>query len=309
MKVRFSVLIPVYNREKYVRQAIDSVLSQTFTDHELLVVDDGSTDGSAEVLKSYGTRIKLIQQRNQGPEVARNAALASTQGEYLALLDSDDFLFPFALATYDQIIRTCDSPPVVIGSEIYYQDGQPIPAEALVSCPASVEVLRFQDCLSKTISLSNFNSKLVIRKSVVNEVGGFRNSTPQTWYNDDLHTMLMVGTYGPCIVVQKPYTVAYRQHEGNTIQNVKAITDGILLLARSERLGQYPGGSERRSDRYAVIGGRASNWALRYCWRGRHRKLALRLLLGTAPMVFAAVVKRSLRVFRKAARPVVIPEC
>jgi len=141
MKVRFSVLMPVYNREKYVRQAIDSVLSQTFTDHELLVVDDGSTDGSAEVLKSYGTRIRLIRQRNQGPEVARNAALASAQGEYVVLLDSDDFLFPFALATYDQIIRTFNSPPVLIGSLIDYRDGQPIPAEALVSCPGPVEVV------------------------------------------------------------------------------------------------------------------------------------------------------------------------
>jgi glycosyltransferase involved in cell wall biosynthesis len=308
MKVRFSVLIPVYNGEKYVRQAIDSVLSQTFTDHELLAVDDGSTDGSAEVLKSYGTLIRLIRQRSQGPEVARNAARASAQGEYLVLLDSDDFLFPFALATYDQIIRTCNSPPLVIGSMIDYRDGQPIPAEALVSCPAPVEVFRFQDYLSKTIPLSNFNSKLVIRKSVVDEVGGFRNSTPETWYNDDLNTMLMVGTYGPCIVVQKPYTVAYRLHEGNSIRNIKAVTDGMLLLARSERLGQYPGGSERRLDRYAVIGGRASNWALKYCWRGGHRKLALRLLLGTAPMVFAAVWKKFLRCLRKPAQPIVLPE-
>jgi glycosyltransferase involved in cell wall biosynthesis len=308
MKVRFSVIIPVYNREKYVRQAIDSVLSQTFTDHELLVVDDGSTDGSAEVLKSYGTRIRLIRQRNQGPEVARNAALALAQGEYLALLDSDDFLFPFALARYDQIIRTCNSPPVVIGSEIYYREGQPIPAEALVSCPGPVEVLRFQDYLSKTIGLSNFNSKLVIRKSVVDEVGGFRKSTPQTWHNDDLYMMIMVGTYGPCIVVQKPSTVAYRLHEDNAIRNVKAITDGLLRLARSERLGQFPGGSERRFDRYGVIGQRASNWALRHCWRGGHRKLALRLILGTAPMISAAVWKKFLRHVRKSTQPITLPE-
>jgi glycosyltransferase involved in cell wall biosynthesis len=308
MKVRFSVLMPVYNREKYVRQAIDSVLSQTFTDHELLVVDDGSTDGSAEVLKSYGTRIRLIQQRNQGPEVARNAALALAQGEYVVLLDSDDFLFPYALATYDQIIRTFNSPPVLIGSLIDYRDGQPIPAEALVSCPGPVEVLKFQDYLSKTIPLTNFHSTLVIWKSVLDQVGGFRKSTPQTFHNEDLNTMLMVGTYGPCIVVQKPHTVAYRLHEENSIRNVKAIADGMLLLARSERLGQYPGGSERRSDRYAVIGGRASTWALRYCWRGGQRKLALQLLFGTAPMVFAAVWKKSLRYLRKPAQPIALPE-
>jgi cellulose synthase/poly-beta-1,6-N-acetylglucosamine synthase-like glycosyltransferase len=67
MSVRFSVLLPVYNRENYVREAVDSVLNQTFTDFELLVIDDGSTDRSLEILKSYGSKLKLIQQRNQGP--------------------------------------------------------------------------------------------------------------------------------------------------------------------------------------------------------------------------------------------------
>ena len=308
MKVRFSVLIPVYNREKYVRQAIDSVLSQTFTDHELLVVDDGSTDGTAEVLKSYGTRIRLIRQRNQGPEVARNAALALAQGEYIAPLDSDDFLHPYALATYDQIIRTFNSPPVVMGSEDEYRDGEPIPAERLVSCPGKVAVFRFQDYISKTITHSSFMSTLVVRKSLLDEVGGFRNSTPQTFHNDDLNMTLMLGTYGPCIVVGRPILVAYRQHGGNSHHDVKGVADGILQLARSERQGQYPGGRERRWDRYAIIGGRASNWALRYCWWGGHRKLALQLLFGTAPMVFAAAWKKSLRYLRKPTQPIALPE-
>src|SRR4029077_132298 len=135
----------VYNREMYVRQAIDSVLSQTFTDYELFAIDDGSTDGSAEVLRSYGSRIRFLQQRNQGPEVARNAAAALAQGEYLVFLDSDDFFFPQALAIYDRIIRTFDSPPLIIGSDIFFRDGQILPAEALLSCP--VEVLKYQDFL------------------------------------------------------------------------------------------------------------------------------------------------------------------
>jgi glycosyltransferase involved in cell wall biosynthesis len=64
MTVRFSVLIPVYNRENYVRAAVDSVLNQTFSDFELLAVDDGSTARSAVVLESYGNKLRLIQQRN-----------------------------------------------------------------------------------------------------------------------------------------------------------------------------------------------------------------------------------------------------
>ena len=73
MSVRFSVVIPVYNRARFLREAIDSVLSQTFTNFEVIAVDDGSTDESLEILKSYGSRITVIQQANQGPEIARNA--------------------------------------------------------------------------------------------------------------------------------------------------------------------------------------------------------------------------------------------
>ncbi len=306
MKVRFSILMPAHNRENFVRQAIDSVLSQTFTDYELLVVDDGSTDGTMEVLKSYGTRIQVIQQHNQGPEVARNKAAALARGEYLAMLDSDDILFPHALATYDRVLRDFESPPLVIGAEYSYRDGQPISAEGLVSSP--VQVLKFQDYLSKTIPVIASNSMIVIQRSVFDAVGGYRNSTPQTFHNDGLHILLKVGTYGPFILVQRPYMVAYRQHAGNTIRDVKAIADGMLALARLERQGQYPGGSKRQWDRYAIIGGRASTWAVRFCWRGGQRKLALRLLFGTAPMIFAAVWKKCSRYIRKPAQPIVLPE-
>ena len=94
MNPRFSVLMPAYNREKYVSQAIDSVLSQVFTDYELFVIDDGSTDKTLRVLESYRTRIKVLRQANQGPEVARNKAAALARGEYLVLLDSDDVFLP-----------------------------------------------------------------------------------------------------------------------------------------------------------------------------------------------------------------------
>ena len=141
MKYRFSVVMPVYNREKYLRQAIDSVLSQTFTDYEIIAVDDGSFDGSPEILKGYGDRIKTVRQLNQGPEVARNTGAAIAQGEYIAFLDSDDILFPRHLEIYDRIIRDFNSPALVIGTEHYYRDGQEIPSELFE--PRPVEVLVF----------------------------------------------------------------------------------------------------------------------------------------------------------------------
>ena len=306
MKIRFSVLIPAYNREKYVGQAIDSVLSQTFANYELLVIDDGSTDNTLQVLQSYGARIKLLQQDNHGPEVARNQAAAVAQGEYLVLLDSDDLLLPCALATYDRIIRTFDSPPLIIGGMTNFQDGRSISVDSQASFP--IKVLKYRDYLSKDVKLGLSSSRIVLRKSVFDEVGGLRNTTPATFHLDSLNLILKVGTYGPCMVVQHPYTVAYRHHEANSIRSLRPIADGILVLARSEFQGRYPGGTKRRRDRYACIGAIALSWAINYCLRGRSWKLAFRLLWGTAPMGLAAVWKKALTRRRKRVQPLVLFE-
>src|ERR1043165_3559514 len=85
-----SVIIPTYNRERFVVKAIDSVLRQTFTDFEVQVIDDGSTDGTRQTLEAYGKRIKYIFQENSGVSSAINAGVRSTQGEWLAFLGSDD---------------------------------------------------------------------------------------------------------------------------------------------------------------------------------------------------------------------------
>ena len=303
MTVRFSILMPVYNRKEFVRQAIDSVLSQSFTNFELIVIDDGSTDGATDVAKSYGDRIKFMEQRNQGPEVARNRAAAVAQGEYLVILDSDDFLFPFALETFDRVIRNFNSPPVITGKTRYFRDGQTIPAEEYL--PRPVEVLKYRDYLSKSKTLST--NSIIMRKSVFDAIGGYRNSTPKTWTNDDMYLLLMAGLYSPCIVIQKPATSAYRIHGANTIGNVKSISDGLLALARLERQGKFPGGAERRWDRYAILGGRSLWWAMKYNWPNGQRKEAFKLLFGTAPMIAVATWKRILRAFQKPAREIVLP--
>src|SRR5580658_1669327 len=85
-----SVIIPVYDREHCVKRAIDSVLAQSFKDFEVVVVDDGSKDGSLQILKSYGDAIHLICQKNAGAGAARNAAIRAARGRWIAFLDSDD---------------------------------------------------------------------------------------------------------------------------------------------------------------------------------------------------------------------------
>jgi glycosyltransferase involved in cell wall biosynthesis len=306
MSVRFSILMPAYNREKYVAQAIDSVLSQTFNDYELFVVDDGSTDKTVQTAESYGARVKLLRQSNQGPEVARNKAAALAQGEYLVLLDSDDLLLPCALVTYDRIIRSFDSPSLIIGAMTNFQDGQAMPADLTASLPA--KVLKFQDYLSKDVSLGLSSSRIVVRKSVFDDVGGLRQTTAKTFHLDSLNLILKVCTYGPCIVVRQPSTVAYRHHQTNAIQSLEPITQGILVLARTERQGMYPGGEARRRDRYALIGAIAFSWSISYCLRRGRLNLSLRLLLQTAPMILAGLMKKFAGLFRPRTQPITLLE-
>lgn len=95
---RVSVIIPVFNAARTVEQAIASVRAQTFTDFEIVAVDDGSTDGSIETLRRYGPAIKILRQSNRGPSAARNLGIANSTGEYFAFLDADDWWKPEFLA-------------------------------------------------------------------------------------------------------------------------------------------------------------------------------------------------------------------
>jgi glycosyltransferase involved in cell wall biosynthesis len=91
LSLTISVLIPTYNRQVRLMQAIDCVLAQTVPVHEILVIDDGSTDGTAEAVRiRYGSQVKLVTQKNQGVSAARNLGIREAQGEWIAFLDSDD---------------------------------------------------------------------------------------------------------------------------------------------------------------------------------------------------------------------------
>ena len=109
---KITVIIPTFNREAFVARAIDSVLTQRFTDHEIIVIDDGSTDDTRFALKRFGNRIRYVQQEHAGVSAARNAGVQSATGEWVAFLDSDDEWKPEYLAT--QVGR-------VEGSEICMQ--------------------------------------------------------------------------------------------------------------------------------------------------------------------------------------------
>jgi glycosyltransferase involved in cell wall biosynthesis len=114
-----SIIMPAYNVEAYVGDAIRSVLAQTFSDFEVIVVDDGSTDKTADVvggLAAGDTRVRLVRQRNRGLAGARNTALRMARGELFALLDSDDLWEPEFLAEQIAILRDRPDVDVVTGN-------------------------------------------------------------------------------------------------------------------------------------------------------------------------------------------------
>ena len=106
MLMKVSVIIPTYNRASLVVETLESALNQTFPDREIIVVADGSTDDTKQRLAPYSDRIKYIHQENRGVNAARNHGLSVAQGEYIALLDSDDLWQPYLL---DLFVRVLDS--------------------------------------------------------------------------------------------------------------------------------------------------------------------------------------------------------
>ena len=103
-----SVLMPVYNTERYVAQAVESILSQTFKDFEFIIIDDGSTDTSLKILKKYAAqdqRIRLISRENKGVVRTRNELLEQASGEFVAVMDADDVAFPERLALQVEFLR------------------------------------------------------------------------------------------------------------------------------------------------------------------------------------------------------------
>jgi len=93
-----SCIVPVFNGERYLGEALDSILAQTYCPLEVAVVDDGSTDGTAAVVASYGDRVSYLRQPNAGPAAARNRGLGAARGELIAFLDADDLWHPEKLA-------------------------------------------------------------------------------------------------------------------------------------------------------------------------------------------------------------------
>jgi len=119
-----SIIIPAYNRAWIIKEAIDSVLAQNFYDFELIVVDDGSSDNTLEILSSYRNKIKVIKQINRGVSAARNKGILSSSGDYIAFLDSDDIWLPGKLETQFEFFKNNPEALICQTEEIWIKNGK-----------------------------------------------------------------------------------------------------------------------------------------------------------------------------------------
>lgn len=171
-----STVIPAYNAGECIARAIDSVLAQTFCDYEIIVVDDGSTDNTAEVVKKYGSKVHFIYQTNQGVSAARNTAIAAAKGHWIAFLDADDEWLPDKLRRQMELLRR--NPDLRWCGANYYRSCGSRRA-AIYNINAISKALVGRDYVENYFRLAgqmHFGAEtqtVIIRKDVFNELGGF----------------------------------------------------------------------------------------------------------------------------------------
>jgi glycosyltransferase involved in cell wall biosynthesis len=170
---KVSVIIPSYNRISFLKEAIDSVLRQGFEDFELIVVDDGSTDGTAEEVPRYGGRVKLLRNpENRGVSAARNRGLLQARGKYIAFLDSDDLWVKGKLKMQVEFLDENPHYPICYTDEIWIRKGKRV-NPMLKHAKYSGWV--FEKCLPLcTISPSS----AMMRKTLFSKVGLFDEALP-----------------------------------------------------------------------------------------------------------------------------------
>ncbi len=234
--VEVSVIIPVYNQERYLAAAIDSVLSQTFRDFELIVVDDGSTDRTPEVIEGYGDRIRAFRKPNGGNANAFNYGLREARGEWVCWLSSDDMWEPVKLARQVEAARTAPS-----GTALVYTDVTIIDSEG-----GAVEQMRMPDPPAGRklrLSLARFcyinASCVLVRRSALEEAGPFDESDP---ISADYDMWLRIAERHKFIHVPETL-IRYRVHSGQISQKRDAMErTGKRAAARAlHRLGSLWG--------------------------------------------------------------------
>jgi len=234
----FSVVIPLYNKEKHIMRAINSVLNQTYQDFELIVVDDGSTDGSFEAASTIqDPRIRIMCQDNRGVSAARNRGVVEAKSNWVAFLDADDEWLPSFLEENIEIIQS-HSDCAIIGSAYLFSEHD---GSLRVVRPSLPYILGWKGVLDDYYAAIQeeapfSSSSVVIRKEVLIESGMFPEGINNS---EDITTFLKIAINNNICYIYLPLAVYHLEAENrskyNTPENEKEIVRvGKQLLCSSD---------------------------------------------------------------------------
>jgi glycosyltransferase involved in cell wall biosynthesis len=203
-----SVVIPTYNRRALLLEAVDSVRAQTFADWELIVADDGSTDGSGDAVEAlHDPRIRVLRLPRVGrAAVARNAGVGAARGEWVAFLDSDDRWEPHKLAVQLDLTRAAGARWSFTGVTLVNEAGLPVPLRAGRFQALSGRILPELLQLQTGVMMPT----LMVSRALLEEVGGFEESLRM---RDDLDLVLRLAAREPVLAVDQTLT-RLREHTG-----------------------------------------------------------------------------------------------
>jgi glycosyltransferase involved in cell wall biosynthesis len=203
MSVLVSVVMPVFNAARYLRESMKSILNQTFTEFEFILVNDGSSDDSVNIIKSYNDkRIKLIQQENQGVAGALNTGLRMSEGKYIIRADADDLNHPMRIEKQVGFLEK-NSEYILVASyvKVIDEEGEEVYCSGDISAWEEIE---------KSFPFPPFyHSSVAFRKDVVERVGGYNTSVSKLNAFEDLILWNKLSCMGKMYIIPE-YLIDYR---------------------------------------------------------------------------------------------------
>lgn len=231
-----SVIIPAFNCERYIFETIQSILEQSTKNFEVIVINDGSTDNTSHIAKSFGGVVRVIDQVNSGVCSARNHGLREAKGEFIAFVDHDDYWFPSKLAEQLAIFRENPKIDVVFSAFTWWYPSAengvfPSPSTFLQATTVQGNDPDFSGWIYHQMLLDSqiLTSTALVRVSVVNNVGGFDESLP---YSEDWDFWLRVSRQSQFFKLRKTTTL-YRQHANQGSRVTRQIDYRTLLLEKA----------------------------------------------------------------------------
>ena len=234
MEPTVSVIIPTYNRAKLVVQAIESVLNQTYRKIEIIVVDDGSTDNTLEVLKQYEGNIKYIFQERSERSKARNEGYRHSRGDFISFLDSDDLWLPTKIEKQIEVMNERPDVDVVYtGIEFIDGNGKLLVGDTCWDSPQR-EVL-YEDLMTHNV-ITGTTSSVMVRRTCLDKVGLFDDSMNTC---EDLDLYRRIAQNYKFHKIELPL-VKFRIHAGNTQRNSTAMAKGWETTIRKIAIDTPP---------------------------------------------------------------------